>query len=81
MYGLTDDVDEQERELQSLADTNKEDTDMVTILMSNLRSPFYRVGPPTSWEGRAAHLMRLVRQDVATPLDPDEFTVPAPADD
>ena len=65
--------------MRSLAETNKEDTDMVTILMSNLRSPFYRVGPPTTWEGRAAHLMRLVRQDVATPLDPDEFTAPVPA--
>jgi len=79
IYGLTEDVEAQERELQSLAETNKEDTDMVTILMSNLRSPFYRVGPPTTWEGRAAHLMRLVRQDVATPLDPDEFTAPVPA--
>jgi phenylpropionate dioxygenase-like ring-hydroxylating dioxygenase large terminal subunit len=79
IYGLTEDVEAQEQELQSLAETNKEDTDMVTILMSNLRSPFYRVGPPTTWEGRAAHLMRLVREDVATPLDPDEFTVPVPA--
>jgi len=79
IYGLTEDVEAQERELESLAVTNKEDTDMVTILMTNLRSPFYRVGPPTTWEGRAAHLMGLVRQDVATPLDPDEFTVPVPA--
>ena len=53
--------------------TNKEDTDMVTVLMENLRSPFYRVGPPSQWEGRAQHMMRLIRQDVATPLDPDEF--------
>ena len=41
---------------------------MVTKLMANLRSPFVRVGPPTVWEGRAAHVMRLVREDVATPL-------------
>jgi phenylpropionate dioxygenase-like ring-hydroxylating dioxygenase large terminal subunit len=56
--------------------TNKEDTDMVTNLMYNLRSPFFRVGPPTTWEGRAAHLMKLVREDVATPLAPDEFERP-----
>ena len=37
-------------------------------------SPFFRVGPATTWEGRAAHIMRLVREDVATPLAPDEFT-------
>jgi phenylpropionate dioxygenase-like ring-hydroxylating dioxygenase large terminal subunit len=80
IYGLTDDVDAQERELQSLEQTNKEDTDMVTVLMANLRSPFYRVGPPTTWEGRAAHLMSLVRQDMATPLDPDEFTASLPAE-
>ena len=47
---------------------------MVTELMRNLRSPFYRVGPPTTWEGRAAHIMKLVRADVATPLAADEFT-------
>ena len=45
-----------------------------TRLMVNLRSPFARVGPPTTWEGRAAHLMKLVRDDVATPLADDEFT-------
>jgi choline monooxygenase len=47
---------------------------MVTELMRNLRSPFFSVGPPTTWEGRAAHIMKLVRDDVATPLAPDEFT-------
>jgi choline monooxygenase len=76
IYGLTDDVDEQERQLQNLEVTNKEDTDMVTVLMENLRSPFYRVGPPTAWEGRAAHVMRTIRADVATPLAPDEFDGP-----
>ena len=76
IYGLTDDIDEQNAQLDNLAQTNKEDTDMVTVLMENLRSPFYRVGPPTSWEGRAAHLMRLIREDVATPLAPDEFDGP-----
>jgi len=76
IYGLATEVDDQEKELQNLEATNKEDTDMVTILMQNLRSPFYRVGPPTKWEGRAAHLMGLVREDVATPLAPDEFDGP-----
>jgi choline monooxygenase len=74
VYGLTDDIAEQEEILVGLEITNGEDTDMVTNLMRNLRSPFYRVGPPTTWEGRAAHVMKLVRQDVATPLAPDEFT-------
>ena len=60
--------------MQQLELTNKEDTDMVTVLMGNLRSPFYRVGPPSTWEGRAAHVMQLIRADVATPLAPDEFT-------
>jgi len=76
IYGLTDDLNEQEKHLQNLELTNKEDTDMVTVLMENLRSPFYRVGPPTTWEGRAAHVMRKIREDVATPLAPDEFDGP-----
>ncbi len=73
IYGIDKSIDEQEEQLETLAKTNEEDTDMVTELMRNLRSPFYRVGPPTTWEGRAAHFMRLVRDDVATPLAPDEF--------
>jgi phenylpropionate dioxygenase-like ring-hydroxylating dioxygenase large terminal subunit len=76
IYGTTTDIAAQEEMLQSLEITNKEDTDMVTVLMRNLRSPFYRVGPPTSWEGRAAHMMKLVREDVAVPLAPDEFDGP-----
>lgn len=74
IYGLTTDLEEQERQLVNLEITNKEDTDMVTVLMQNLRSPFFRVGPPTTWEGRAAHVMRTIRADVATPLADDEFT-------
>ena len=73
IYGLDKPIEEQERQLGILSDTNKEDTDMVTELMRKLRSPFYRVGPAATWEGRAAHIMRLVRQDVATPLADDEF--------
>jgi choline monooxygenase len=76
IYGLTDDLDEQEAQLASLEVTNKEDTDMVTNLMGSLRSPFYRVGPPTTWEGRAAHVMKMIRADVATPLAVDEFDGP-----
>ncbi|MFE3205198.1 aromatic ring-hydroxylating dioxygenase subunit alpha [Embleya sp. NPDC059237] len=76
IYGLTDDLDVQERELVNLELTNKEDTDMVTVLMENLRSPFYRVGPPSAWEGRAQHMMRQIRQDMATPLAADEFDGP-----
>jgi hypothetical protein len=74
IYGRTTDPDEQAAQLASLAATNAEDTAMVARLMPNLQSPFYRVGPPSAWEGRAAHLMELIRADVATPLAPDEFT-------
>ncbi len=80
IYGLTDDLELQNRELDGLALTNREDTDMVIQLMGNLRSPFYRVGPPSAWEGRAQHMMRLIRADVATPLDPDEFDGPVDKD-
>ena len=80
IYGTTDSVEEQEDQLRNLELTNREDTDMVTILMENLRSPFYRVGPPSTWEGRAAHVMGLVRGDVASPLAPDEFTAAIPSD-
>lgn len=73
IYGIDKTLEEQERELDILAETNAEDTSMVTLLMENLRSPFYRVGPASIWEGRAAHLMQLVRADVARPLAPDEF--------
>jgi phenylpropionate dioxygenase-like ring-hydroxylating dioxygenase large terminal subunit len=73
IYGLDTPLDEQEEQLDTLAKTNEEDTNMVTELMRNLHSPFYRVGPPTTWEGRAAHFMRNVRNDVATPLAADEF--------
>ena len=75
MYGVGRSMEEQEADLANLELTNAEDTDMVTKLMANLRSPFFRVGPPTLWEGRAAHVMRLVREDVATPLAADEFEV------
>jgi choline monooxygenase len=76
IYGLAATVEEEEAELRSLETTNAEDTAMVTVLMGNLRSPFYRVGPASAWEGRAAHIMKLVREDTATPLAADEFTEP-----
>ena len=79
IYGLNKTIQEQDFELDRLAVTNLEDTNMVTKLMKNLRSPFYRVGPASTWEGRAAHVMKLVRADVATPLAEDEFTSPRPA--
>ena len=75
IYGVGRSAEEQEADLANLEVTNAEDTDMVIQLMANLRSPFFRVGPPTLWEGRAAHVMRLVREDVATPLAADEFEV------
>ena len=75
IYGVGRSAEEQEADLANLEVTNTEDTDMVIQLMANLRSPFFRVGPPTLWEGRAAHVMRLVREDVATPLAADEFEV------
>lgn len=74
IYGIGRTPADQEADMVNLELTNKEDTDMVTVLMGNLRSPFYRVGPPTTWEGRAAHVMKLVRSDVATPLAADEFS-------
>jgi phenylpropionate dioxygenase-like ring-hydroxylating dioxygenase large terminal subunit len=80
IYGVTDRREEQDAQLENLAATNKEDTDMVTVLMDNLRSPFYRVGPPSVWEGRAAHVMRLIRDDMASPLEADEFTAAFPPD-
>jgi choline monooxygenase len=78
IYGIGKTGEEQEADLLSLEETNREDTDMVTVLMENLRSPFFRVGPPTTWEGRAAHVMQLIRADVRTPLEPGEFTEAAP---
>ena len=79
IYGIDKSTEQQDFELDRLAVTNREDTDMVTVLMNNLRSPFYRVGPASIWEGRAAHVMKMVRADVATPLASDEFTEPLPA--
>lgn len=76
IYGRDKTIAEQDFELERLATTNQEDTNMVTVLMNNLRSPFYRVGPASTWEGRAAHVMKLVRADVATPLASDEFDGP-----
>jgi choline monooxygenase len=73
VYGLNKTLDEQEFTLKNLEDTNIEDTNMVGLTMANLRSPLYSVGPPSKWEGRAVHIDRLVREDVATPLAVDEF--------
>jgi len=77
IYGVGKSIEDQEFEFDRLATTNMEDTDMVTVLMGNLKSPFYRVGPASVWEGRAAHVMKMVRTDVATPLASDEFVDPS----
>lgn len=73
IYGIDRTIEEQEADLENLALTNAEDTDMVGRLMTNLRAPYFRVGPASTWEGRAAHVMNLIRDDVATPLAADEF--------
>lgn len=73
IYGVGKSIEDQDFDLDRLATTNTEDTDMVAVLMGNLKSPFYRVGPASTWEGRAAHVMKTVRTDVATPLASDEF--------
>ena len=73
IYGVGKSIEDQDFDLDRLATTNMEDTDMVAVLMGNLKSPFYRVGPASTWEGRAAHVMKTVRTDVATPLASDEF--------
>src|SRR3546814_1323663 len=69
IYGLTDDIEEQESHLQNLEITNTEDTDMVTILMENLRSTFSRVDPPSAWAQRAAPVMRKIRDRKSTRLN------------
>ena len=76
IYGLEESIEIQNQHLDSLHETNREDTDMVTVLMQNLRSPFYRVGPPSAWEGRAAHMIKQIRADAEVPLDDDEFSAP-----
>ena len=73
IYGFDTSQEVQDAAFEHLETTNKEDTDMLKILMTNLRSPFYRVGPPSTWEVRAVHLWRTVREQLATPLAPDEF--------
>ena len=77
VYGLTHDIDEQNESIRLLELANQEDTDMLTILMDQMRSPFYRPGPAAAWEGRIAQIMRLLRTDVETPLASDEFEGPA----
>ena len=58
VYGLTHDLDEQNDAIRLLELANQEDTDMVTVLMEHLRSPFYR--------GRAGHYLG----DQGHPPDP-----------
>ena len=73
VYGRDTDPAVQDAAFEHLETTNREDTEMLLVLMDNLRSPFYRVGPASTWEVRAANLWEVVRRQVATPLAPDEF--------
>ena len=73
VYGLDTSQELQDAAFEHLETTNREDTDMLAVLMQNLRSPFCRVGPSATWEVRAVHLWRTVRAQLDTPLAADEF--------
>ena len=73
IYGLDASAEVQDAAFEHLEQTNLEDTEMLRILMDNLRSPFCRVGPASTWEVRATHLWETLRRQLDTPLAPDEF--------
>jgi hypothetical protein len=73
VYGFDTSQEVQDAAFEHLATTNREDTDMLLVLMENLRSQLFRVGPPAAWEVRAVHLWKTVREQLATPLADDEF--------
>ena len=73
IYGLDTSAEAQDAAFEHLEQTNLEDTEMLQILMDNLRSPFARAGPASTWEVRATHLWDTVRGLLDTPLAPDEF--------
>ena len=73
IYGLDTSAEVQDAAFEHLEQTNLEDTEMLQILMDNLRSPFCRVGPASTWEVRATHLWETLRHQLDTPLAPDEF--------
>ena len=73
IYGFDTSSEVQDAAFEHLEQTNLEDTEMLQILMENLRSPFFRVGPASTWEVRATRLWDTVRRLLDTPLAPDEF--------
>lgn len=73
IYGLDTGSEVQDAAFEHLEQTNLEDTEMLQILMDNLRSPFARVGPASIWEVRATHLWETLRRQLDTPLASDEF--------
>ena len=74
IYGLDTSQNVQDEAFEHLETTNYEDTEMLRVLMGNLRTPFYRVGPASTWEVRAIHLWETVRKQLDTPLATDEFS-------
>ena len=74
IYGLDTSQTVQDEAFEHLETTNYEDTEMLRVLMGNLRTPFYRVGPASTWEVRAIHLWETVRKQLDTPLATDEFS-------
>lgn len=74
IYGLDTSQTVQDEAFEHLETTNYEDTEMLRVLMGNLRTPFYRVGPASTWEVRAIHLWETVRKQLDTPLTTDEFS-------
>ena len=74
IYGLDTSQTVQDEAFEHLETTNYEDTEMLLVLMGNLRTPLYRVGPASTWEVRAIHLWETVRKQLDTPLATDEFS-------
>ena len=74
IYGLDTSQNVQDEAFEHLETTNYEDTEMLLVLMGNLRTPLYRVGPASTWEVRAIHLWETVRKQLDTPLATDEFS-------
>ncbi len=73
IYGLDTSTEVQDAAFEHLEQTNLEDTEMLQVLMDNLRSPFARAGPASIWEVRATRLWETLRRQLDTPLAPDEF--------
>lgn len=74
IYGLDTSQNVQDEAFEHLETTNYEDTEMLLVLIGNLPTPLYRMGPASTWEVRAIHLWETVRQHLDTPLATDEFS-------